>query len=615
MEVIQMAYSLIFTIYSLIFSIFLFITILFKKKFNTSRAKFYLLLNIFAMIFAVLEIISILIYGFTSNFEVYSWVWKIRNVVVIYYAFFYLAYYLMLVRGEKYSTLKDTIIKSPVLLILFIVLTLIAIFYLIFMSVSHMFLEEIQFVRGAIGVILITVCGFAALIALFSAFMLRKKSRNLFISFLLIFILFVVGVSLQMVFQHVSLMPFVSMFLLYIIYYNIENPDIEMYENVILLKDSIDKSSNSKTDFLFNLSSDLVNPMNTIVSLSESICNMEVYDDNQVVEDLNNIKYAGNLLLDSINNILDRNEADSADSINLREYSVIELINRLKSVTLSRIGAKQVSFDVEIDPNVSSKLNGDISKIQKVLLNILSNSVKFTDVGKIKFNISATMGKDNTQIIHFKVSDTGCGINDSQKSFVFSGSQSDKSGGGLSVSKKYIEAMNGEIRFESNFGAGTTFYVDIPQGIVGSRLISEDMVDTGSSNINEAADFSNCKILVVDDDNLDIKVTTRLLQRYKVQVMSITSSLECIDRIKREEEFDLIFLDHKMPDFDGVDTLKSLKQLDGYNIPKIVCLTANAVNGAREYYMSNGFDDYLAKPIDINELDRIMKKFCKKKNN
>ena len=610
-----MAYSLIFTIYSLIFSIFLFITILFKKKFNTSRAKFYLLLNIFAMIFAVLEIISILIYGFTSNFEVYSWVWKIRNVVVIYYAFFYLAYYLMLVRGEKYSTLKDTIIKSPLLLILFIVLTLIAIFYLIFMSVSHMLLEEIQFVRGAIGVILITVCGFAALIALFSAFILRKKSRNLFISFLLIFILFVVGVSLQMVFQHVSLMPFVSMFLLYIIYYNIENPDIEMYENVILLKDSIDKSSNSKTDFLFNLSSDLVNPMNTIVSLSESICNMEVYDDNQVVEDLNNIKYAGNLLLDSINNILDRNEADSADSINLREYSVIELINRLKSVTLSRIGAKQVSFDVEIDPNVSSKLNGDISKIQKVLLNILSNSVKFTDVGKIKFNISATMGKDNTQIIHFKVSDTGCGINDSQKSFVFSGSQSDKSGGGLSVSKKYIEAMNGEIRFESNFGAGTTFYVDIPQGIVGSRLISEDMVDTGSSNINEAADFSNCKILVVDDDNLDIKVTTRLLQRYKVQVMSITSSLECIDRIKREEEFDLIFLDHKMPDFDGVDTLKSLKQLDGYNIPKIVCLTANAVNGAREYYMSNGFDDYLAKPIDINELDRIMKKFCKKKNN
>lgn len=610
-----MAYSLIFTIYSLIFSIFLFITILFKKKFNTSRAKFYLLLNIFAMIFAVLEIISILIYGFTSNFEVYSWVWKIRNVVVIYYAFFYLAYYLMLVRGEKYSTLKDTIIKSPLLLILFIVLTLIAIFYLIFMSVSHMLLEEIQFVRGAIGVILITVCGFAALIALFSAFILRKKSRNLFISFLLIFILFVTGVSLQMVFQHVSLMPFVSMFLLYIIYYNIENPDIEMYENVILLKDSIDKSSNSKTDFLFNLSSDLVNPMNTIVSLSESICNMDVYNDAQVVEDLNNIKYAGNLLLDSINNILDRNEGDNADNINLREYSVIELINRLKSVTLSRIGAKQVSFDVEIDPNIYSKLNGDIVKIQKVLLNILNNSVKFTDVGKIKFNVSATMGKDNTQVLHFKVSDTGCGINDSQKSFVFSGSQSDKSGGGLSVSKKYIEAMNGEIRFESNFGAGTTFYVDIPQGIVGSRLISEDMVDTGSSNINEAADFSNCKILVVDDDNLDIKVTTRLLQRYKVQVMSITSSLECIDRIKREEEFDLIFLDHKMPDFDGVDTLKSLKQLDGYNIPKIVCLTANAVNGAREYYMSNGFDDYLAKPIDINELDRIMKKFCKKNNN
>lgn len=352
----------------------------------------------------------------------------------------------------------------------------------------------------------------------------------------------------------ISNIPFLMAAIQVVLYLSVESQDKALLDefNTSIVK--ADESNKLRSEFIMNMSHQFRTPMNTIVSLSESICNMEVYDDNQVVEDLNNIKYAGNLLLDSINNILDRNEADSADSINLREYSVIELINRLKSVTLSRIGAKQVSFDVEIDPNVSSKLNGDISKIQKVLLNILNNSVKFTDVGKIKFNISATMGKDNTQIIHFKVSDTGCGINDSQKSFVFSGSQSDKSGGGLSVSKKYIEAMNGEIRFESNFAAGTTFYVDIPQGIVGSRLISEDMVDTGSSNINEAVDFSNCKILVVDDDNLDIKVTTRLLQRYKVQVMSITSSLECIDRIKREEEFDLIFLDHKMPDFDGVDT-------------------------------------------------------------
>lgn len=606
-----MAYSLVFTIYSLIFSVFLLITIFFKKKNNTPKAMNYLYLIFSSLVFGILEIIAILYYKITLDFDGYSIMWKIRNFSVLYYVFFYITYYILLVRGEKYKTYRETVFKTPFLIIMFICFTILGIVYILFVDVAPMGVNDLKYVRGIIAAVLVSICFVAAISAVISGFIVRKTRRNVFRCMLLIAILFFIVVPIQLFFEHISFMPFISMFLLYIIYYNIENPDIEMLEDVSVLKESIDKSSNSKTDFLFNLSTDLVNPMNTIVSLSESICNMEVYDDNQVVEDLNNIKYAGNILLDSINNILDMNEGDNADKINIKQYSMIDLVNRLKSVTLSRIGAKQITFDVDIDPNISSKLNGDIVKIQKVLLNILSNAVKFTDVGKIRLNITCTNQKDNMQVLHFKISDTGCGISDSQKSFVFSGNTSDKSGIGLAVSKQYIEAMNGEIRFESNYGAGTTFFVDLPQGIVGSRLISEDMVDDSGSSTIEDVDFSKFKVLVVDDDNLDIKVTNRLLQKYKVQVTSITSSLECIDRIKREEEFDIIFLDHKMPDVDGIETLKSLKQLEGYNIPKIVCLTANAVSGAREFYMSNGFDEYLSKPIDVHELDRIMKKFCK----
>ena len=606
-----MAYSLVFTIYSLIFSIFLLITIFFKKKNNTPKSMDYLYLIASSLVFGVLEIIAILYYKISLDFDGYAILWKIRNFSVLYYVFFYITYCILLVRGEKYKTFRETIFKTPLLLVMFIFFTLLGILYVIFVDVAPMGVNELKFVRGIIAVILVGICFIAAVSAVIFGFIVRKTRRNIFRCMLLIAILFFIVVPIQLIFEHISFMPFISMFLLYIIYYNIENPDIEMLEDVSILKESIDKSSNSKTDFLFNLSTDLVNPMNTIVSLSESICNMDVYDDSQVVEDLNNIKYAGNILLDSINNILDMNEGDSADKINIKQYSFVDLVNRLKSVTLSRIGAKQITFDVDIDQNISSKLSGDIVKIQKVLLNILNNSVKFTEVGKIKLIVTCTNEKNNIQVLHFKISDTGCGINDSQKSFVFSGSTSSKSGIGLAVSKQYIEAMGGEIRFESSFGAGTTFFVDLPQGVVGSRLVSEDMINDDESTSLEVVDLSKFKVLIVDDDELDIKVTSRILEKYNVQITCITSSIECIDRIKREEEFHIIFLDHKMPDVDGIETLQSLKQLEGYNIPKIVCLTANAISGAREFYISNGFDDYLSKPIDINELDRIMKKFCK----
>ena len=548
----------------------------------------------------------------TNDFNTYAILWKIRNFIVFYYAYLYFVYYMLSIRDNKYNNFFETIFKTPLYLIVFIVITIIGVLYLLFMPVVDMQASNIEYVRGTIGVILVGVCSVAAISAAITGFILRKKHKNFFICFMLITCLFAIVVPLQMLFQHISLMPFISMFLLYIIYYNIENPDIEMLHNVTELKENIDKSSSSKTDFLFNLSTDLVGPMNAILSLSESICNMDVYDDNQVVDDLNNIKYAGNILLDSFNNIIDVNEGEGGDKINIKQYNFLDLINRLKSVTISRIGAKQISFDLDIDQNISSKLNGDIVKIQKVLLNILGNAVKFTDVGKIKLSVSCTNMKDNVQVLHFKVSDTGSGISDSQKSFVFSGSSGDKSGVGLAVSKQYIEAMRGEIRFDSNFGAGTTFYIDLPQIIVGTRLVSEDMSELGNNSVSDQnVDYSKFKVLIVDDDILDIKVTSRLLQKYNVQVTSITSSIECIDRIKMEEEFDIIFLDHKMPDMDGVGILNSLKQLEGYNIPKIVCLTANAISGAREFYIGKGFDDYLAKPIDMNELDRIIKKFCK----
>ena len=185
--------------------------------------------------------------------------------------------------------------------------------------------------------------------------------------------------------------------------------------------------------------------------------------------------------------------------------------------------------------------------------------------------------------------------------------------GTSNITKKYVEAMKGTISFESVYGAGTTFHVDIPQKIVGTRLIKEDKEEDVSNETIEFIDCSQYKVLIVDDDVLDIKVTKRLIEKYKFQITTLTSSSECIDRIKAEEEYDILFLDHKMPEIDGMQTMKILKGLEGYKIPKIIALTANAVTGDREYYLKEGFDDYISKTIDTHELDRIIKKSINKK--
>ena len=249
----------------------------------------------------------------------------------------------------------------------------------------------------------------------------------------------------------------------------------------------------------------------------------------------------------------------------------------------------------------------NFTKIEKILINIIDNATKYTNIGKIKLSVTSNMDKDN-QILRFVVSDTGQGIKDDKKQFIFSDNQEESGGIGLSLIKRYVSAMNGTISFDSVYEAGTTFTVDIPQKTIGTRKIIEDKSSEEKGNAIEYIDCSNYKVLLVDDDMFDIKVTTKLIEKYKFKITAITSPLECINMIKQEQQFDILFLDHKMHGVDGIKTMKVIKSLEGYKVPKIVALSANAVSGAREYYLNEGFDDYLSKPIDIHELDRIIKK-------
>lgn len=608
-----MEYSLVFTIYGLIFTTMLLITLILKKRKKTVRTKLYTLLVSSAMAMAISEIAVIMVYlKVTPSPQVFSILWKIRMTTIFIYVEVLVWYYDVLMKGEIYNSIKETIFKSKKNLFTIILFTTIMIIYIIFGSYSLSGPDNIIYVSNTIGYGVLGICLLTAIYLLVVAIKVKNERKNIYRCFLLIFILLLTIAPLQVFLPNLSFMPFLAMFLLYVIYHNVENPDIELLEEVTILKGNIDKSSNAKIDFLFNLSYDLINPMNVIVSLSDSLSNIEKLDKESVINDTTSIKYAGNTLLDSIDNILDMSDDNQEGKLNLKEYNVLELLNRMKTLAITRIGAKQIIFEMEIDDNINSKLKGDITKIQKVLMNVLTNAAKYTEIGKIRLIVTCSTEKD-IQTLHIKITDTGCGIKDEDQPNIFTDS-TETSGVGLALSKKYLDIMKGTIKVESVYGAGSSFMIDIPQQIVGTRLISEDKKEEQQIKSLEIIDCSNYKALIVDDDNLDIKVTRRLLEKYKFNIEIMNSSLECIDRIKQEEEYDIIFMDHKMPDLDGMEAMKVIKGLEGYKIPKIVVLTANAVTGAKEYYKNEGFDDYLSKPIDVNELDTVIKRNFKEKS-
>ena len=604
-----MEYGLVFTIYGIIFMVLLLVTVRIKKIKDSVKSSLYLLLICASIMLAFLEALSVFILVYDDSlFNIFTLIWNFRNVALFMYLYTFILYYIELIKPSKYVKFKDYFIKNKAVLISFIILIIFSILYVI-MIVPNNYTDGIMiFFGGKSTSAFVIIGGFMAVSVIALTFKFRKSRKNLFQCITLIVVLMIIIFPFQMKFKTTSLIPFALMFILYIFYYNIENPDIDLLEEVMILKSNIDKSSNTKSDFLFNLSYDLVNPINTIVSLSDSVSNMQTLNREEIINDIKAIKLAGNILLDSIDNVLDM--SDNSKDSSLKEYSLYEILSRMKSLCESRIGSKQVKFEMDIDNNLSSRYIGDVNKIQKVLMNVLGNAVKFTEVGKIRFTITSSV-VEGKNVLHFKISDTGRGIKDEEKSFIFSDSESDKSGVGLAVSKKYIEEMNGNIRFESSFGAGTTFYIDLPQIVCGNRLISEDLVNV-SDNEFGVGDFSGFKILIVDDDNLDVKVIKRLLEKYKFQVEVCNSTLEFIDMIKREYTCDIVFLDHKMPDLDGVETVKVLRGLEGYSLPKIVSLTANASFNAYDYYKSVGFDDYLSKPVNIKDLDLIIKKYCRK---
>ena len=401
---------------------------------------------------------------------------------------------------------------------------------------------------------------------------------------------------------------------IYLLYFMFENPDLYMISELDKTRRKAENSNNVKTDFLANMSHEIRTPINAILGFSEGVINLNNYDWNQTKSDVSHIDSAAKNLLEIINNILDISRIESGeDKLDITDYSTEKMLLELKDVALSKMLNDEVEFILDVDPNLPSMLKGDCEKVSRVLLNIVNNSIKYTEVGKIIVSLRYQLTNGNI-VLQFKISDTGTGFNEEEKGRLFSRldntGHGNENGLGLIIAKNLVLYMNGNINYETSYGAGTTFFVEIPQEIADATPVG----DLSNKSLNKEKKYLNCtglNILVVDDNKLNLKVAEKLLAPYRFNVTSLTSGKECIDYIKKDYRYDLILLDYMMPDMDGIEVLHILKKLEGFKIPPIVVLTANAVSGMKEIYFKEGFDDYVPKPIDTSDLDRVINKFLK----
>ena len=333
--------------------------------------------------------------------------------------------------------------------------------------------------------------------------------------------------------------------------------------------------------------------------------------------DVKDILVASDSLLEIVNGVLDisKIEANKIEIVK-KEYDTKKMLDELAKLTKVRIGDKPIDFITKFDETLPRVLYGDQTRTKQVILNILTNAAKYTDKGKITFSVQSVI-KDNVCRMIISVEDTGRGIKKDSINKLFTkferldeenNTTIEGTGLGLAITKKLLEMMHGKIVVQSEYGKGSKFTISLDQRIVKNPTIKLD--DEKIDDI-EIIDLSSKKVLVVDDNKLNIKVATRLLSPYNVEVVSAESGMDSIEILKKDKKIDLVLMDDMMPKMSGTETLKEIKKNNLYDGP-IIVLTANALTGMREKYIEHGFTDYLSKPIEKTELNRILKTYLTK---
>lgn len=450
--------------------------------------------------------------------------------------------------------------------------------------------------------------GFTWLIKFFQNIKTIKQKKYIPIIFCIIILSFVA--TIQTIDRSILIATTGHAFICFLMYFTIENPDLKLVHEMELAKEAAIKANMAKSDFLSSISHEIRTPLNAIVGLSE--INKEAESLEEAKENLEDIINAANILDDIVGNVLDMSKIEGGHlKLNNACYNPKEMFTSVINVIEHRFKEKNLPLNLYIAQDLPNLLFGDYSNFKKVILNLLSNSVKYTKEGYVSFTVNC-VNKDDLCRLIISVEDTGRGIKPEKIDKLFNkfdrleqdkNTTTEGTGLGLAITKHIIELMGGNITVQSVFGSGSKFTVTVDQQIRDNcEETKEEVIEQ-----KESLYFTDKKVLIIDDNNLNLKVAHKLLDRYNCEVEEASSGDECLNIINRGGKFDLLLMDEMMPGMSGSEVMKILKD-NGYSVP-IVVLTADVDIDARGKYLKKGYDDYLAKPIRIKELENVLKKY------